>query len=70
MSKVTSQMTIMDVLSLDRGTASIFMQHGLHCLGCPHATSESIEEASMVHGIDAEDLIVDLNNFLDAKTQG
>ena len=64
---VTKQMSIMDVLNIDRMTAPIFMQYGMHCLGCPHATSESIEDASMVHGIDADALVAALNEYLSGK---
>jgi hybrid cluster-associated redox disulfide protein len=57
-------MSIAEVLKLDRGTASIFREHGMHCLGCPHATAESLEEAGMVHGIDVDALVDNLNTFL------
>ena len=43
MATVNKEMSIGQVLNLDRSTASIFMQHGMHCLGCPHATAESLE---------------------------
>ena len=65
MAKVTKDMTIMEVLQLDPGMAPIFMQHGLHCLGCPGATSESIADAGMVHGIDVSQLIEQLNDYLE-----
>lgn len=61
--KVTKDMTIAEVLMMDRGTASIFMKHGMHCIGCPASSGESIEEASAVHGINADDLVKDLNEY-------
>ncbi len=64
---VNKQMTIGEVLRMDRNTAPIFMQYGMHCLGCPHATSESIEQAGMVHGVDVDQLIGDLNKLLEQK---
>ena len=60
----TKDMSIADVLKMDRGTASILMEHGMHCLGCPHATAESLEDAGMVHGIDVDALVDNLNAFL------
>ena len=66
---VTKQMSIGEVLKLNRYTAPIFMQFGMHCLGCPHATAESIEDASMVHGVDADALVKALNEFLDQQQQ-
>ena len=61
---VTKEMSIGEVLRVDRGTARIFMQYGMHCLGCPHATSESVQQAGMVHGIDVDALMEDLNAYL------
>lgn len=69
MFKVTKDMTIMSVLQQDRECAYVFMSHGLHCLGCPGATSESIADAASVHGIDADTLINDLNNFFENKAK-
>ncbi len=61
---VNKQMSIGEVLTINRNTAPIFMSFGMGCLGCPHATAESIEQAAMVHGIDADKLVEELNKFL------
>jgi len=61
---VTKDMTIGEVLRLNRETAKVFMAAGMHCLGCPHSQGESIEEACMVHGINADELIDALNELL------
>jgi hybrid cluster-associated redox disulfide protein len=37
----------------------------MHCLGCPSAQAESLEEACMVHGIDADELINEINAFIE-----
>ena len=60
---VTKEMSIREVLSLDPGTARLFMEFGMHCLGCPHSQGESIEEACMVHGTDADQLVEEINNY-------
>ena len=65
---ITKQMSIGEVLRLDRGTAPIFMEFGMHCLGCPHATAESLEMACMAHGPDADALVKKLTEYLDSKT--
>lgn len=64
MTKVTKDMIIADILNINKGTAPIFLSAGMHCLGCPSASNESIEQACMVHGIDADKLVDELNNFL------
>ena len=64
MAAVTKDMTIGSLLTLDRNVAPILMGIGMHCLGCPSAQAETIEEAAMVHGIDADTLVAQLNDFL------
>ena len=61
---VTKQMSIGEVLSIDRSTAHIFMEFGMHCLGCPHATAESIADACAAHGSDPDELVKKLNEYL------
>ena len=58
---VTKEMTIGEVLRMNRETAKVFMAAGMHCLGCPHSQGESVEEACMVHGINVDELIEALN---------
>ena len=61
---VTKEMSISQVLELHRGAASVFMDFGMHCLGCPHATAESIQDACAVHGSDPDALVEKLNAYL------
>ena len=64
---VNKDMLISEVLNMDRGTVPIFFKNGLHCLGCVMASGETIEEACMVHGLDCDTLIDELNNFFELK---
>ena len=61
---VTKDMPIGKVLSIHRGTARILMEFGMHCLGCPHATAESLEDACRAHGANVDELVHQLNEFL------
>ncbi|NLL06710.1 MAG: DUF1858 domain-containing protein [Clostridiaceae bacterium] len=67
MGKITSDMIISEVLRIDRGTAPIFLNNGMHCLGCPSSSGESIQEACAVHGIDPEKLVKELNEYFAKK---
>ncbi len=58
---VTKESIIGDVLDFDRNTAPYFFEMGMHCLGCPSARGETIEQACMVHGVDPEELVAKLN---------
>ena len=64
---INKQMSIGEVLRIDRNVAPIFMEFGMHCLGCPHATAESIDLACAAHGIDADALVAKLNEYFEAK---
>lgn len=63
--KVNKDMIIMDVLKINPETAQFFLDIGMHCLGCPSASMESIEQACMVHGADVDKLVDDINAFLE-----
>ena len=67
MASVTKDTIIIDVLKLDQGTAPFFFEIGIHCLGCPSASGETIEEACAVHGVDADELVEKLNDYLKDK---
>lgn len=64
---VSKDMLICDILDLDINIAPILMQAGMGCIGCPSAQMESIEMACMVHGIDSDKLISDINEYLAVK---
>lgn len=64
MKTIDKTMLIREVLELDPGTARIMMQFGLHCLGCPHSQVESLEEASAVHGVSADEMVAQLNAYI------
>ena len=64
---VTKESVIGDVLDYDVDTAQFFLEIGMHCLGCPASRGESIEEACMVHGTDADELVEKINKFLSSK---
>jgi len=67
MAKVTKDTIIMEALRMDPGTAEFFLGIGMHCLGCPSASGESIEQACMVHGVDPDELINKINAYLESK---
>lgn len=64
---VTKDTIIIDVLNMDPGTEKFFLAIGMHCLRCPSASGETIEQACMVHGVDADKLIEDINEYLNSK---
>ena len=55
--EITKDMTIGEIIVNKPEVAPILMEAGMHCLGCPAAQGESLEEAAMVHGMDIDELM-------------
>ena len=67
MARVTKEMTMGELLSIDRGVAIVLMEAGMHCIGCPSSIGESLADAAYVHGIDSDLLVEKLNATINAK---
>lgn len=65
MAKVTKEMTIGEIIRVDQAVIPVLLDSGMHCLGCPSAQAESLEEAAMVHGIEVDKLVEDINKVLE-----
>ena len=64
---INKDMIIADMLKIDPGIAAILMASGMHCIGCPSAQGETLDEAAMVHGMNADELVVNVNQYLAKK---
>ena len=62
--QITKDTLIGEALDMNMGIAPILMNIGMHCLGCPASQGESIAEAAAVHGINPEELVKQINEFL------
>lgn len=67
MAQINKDMLINDIIDIDPGNAAILMAAGMHCIGCMAASGESLEEAAAVHGLDADELVNDINEYLEKK---
>ena len=67
--EITKNTTMGDMLNYDRGIAMVLMQSGMHCVGCPASVGESLEEACMVHGIDCDTVLQQIQDYLAANHQ-
>ena len=67
MAQIDKNMTGGDILDLDRETAVYVVNMGMHCLGCPASRGETVEQACMVHGVDADALVKEINAYLAGK---
>ena len=66
MTEIKKDLRIGEILELDCANEIIpfLLNMGMHCIGCPASAMETIEEACMVHGVDADDLVASINNHL------
>lgn len=64
MARVTKDTTIGEVIQIDAGVIPILMGAGMHCVGCPSSAGETLEEAAMVHVIDSDMLVEEIQSYL------
>ena len=67
--KITKDMTFQQVLMKHPETAQVFLEKGMHCIGCMAAAFESIEQGAAAHGMDINSLIEDLNKAVEKKAK-
>lgn len=58
---ITKDMTIGEIIQAKVGAPEILMSNGMHCIGCPSSQMESLEDACMVHGMDVDTVLTQLN---------
>ncbi len=64
---ITKDTVIGDILDIAPEAAPCFLEIGMHCLGCPSARGETVEEACMVHGVDCAALLEKVNAMIASK---
>ncbi len=64
MRKISKDMIIADLVTIDPNIVVILMRTGMHCIGCPSAQGETLEKAAMVHGLDVDLLVDQINDYL------
>lgn len=67
MTQINKNMIISDIISVDEALVPVLMASGMHCVGCPSAQGETLEEAAIVHGLDPDEITNNLNEYLSNK---
>ena len=67
MNTITKDMVIGDLLAINENFAAILMASGMHCVGCPSSQGETLEEAAFVHGMNVNELLGRLNEYMETK---
>mgnify|MGYP000107446571 CR=1 FL=1 len=66
-SKITKEMSIAETVSKYPETITVLMKAGMHCIGCPMAMSETLEQGLQSHGLDVDEVIEKLNKVVKRK---
>ena len=67
--EITKATTMGEMLQYDMGIAYVLMEAGMQCVGCPSSIGESLEEACMVHGLNADEVMANIQDYLNAKKE-
>jgi hybrid cluster-associated redox disulfide protein len=59
--KIEKNTKIGDIINEEPKKVDVLLEAGMHCIGCPASYEETLEEACMVHGIDVEDVLAEIN---------
>lgn len=58
---ITKDNIISDIIQQKPNAATVLMELGMGCIGCPSATMETLEQACHIHGLDLEEVLQKLN---------
>ena len=65
--EITKETTMGEMLQYDMGIAYVLMEAGMHCVGCPSSIMETLEEACAVHGLDPDEVLASIQEYLAGK---
>lgn len=66
---INKNMLFAEVIQNYPDAAVIMMKKGLHCIGCGMAAYETIAQGSLMHGINPDKLVEELNKKLSKKNK-
>lgn len=67
MYQITKDTIVADIMMNAPATQPLFLEIGMHCLGCALATGESVEQACLVHGVEVDPFVAKVNAFIAAN---
>lgn len=67
--KITKKTKFGQLLKKHPEAAEVFWRQGMHCVDCPVADIETIEQGCQAHGIDTDELIKKLNDKISGRNK-
>jgi hybrid cluster-associated redox disulfide protein len=65
--EINKKMTFAEIINKNPGAVEILMARGLHCVGCGMAFQETLEQGAIMHGINPDKLVKELNRKIKQK---
>lgn len=62
--KITKNMSFSEIIEKNPDAAEILFKEGLHCIGCGMAAMETLEQGALMHGLDPDKLVDEINRAL------
>lgn len=62
--KITKKMTFQEIMEKHPELAESLFEKGMHCIGCPMAMQETLEQGSLAHGLNPDSIEKELNEKL------
>ena len=63
--EITKHTMLSDILEHYPEAIEVFQEVGMHCLGCAMASAENIEQACCAHGVDPDEFVLGLIEFVE-----
>ena len=64
---INKNMTFGEIMQRNPKAGEILMRRGLHCIGCGMAMYETLEQGSIMHGVNPDKLVDEINKKIEKK---
>ena len=67
--KISKDMSFTEIMNTDPEAIGILLDKGMHCVGCPMAMQETLEQGAIAHGMNPEELVKEINDKIKKKNK-
>ncbi|MBS3075304.1 DUF1858 domain-containing protein [Candidatus Pacearchaeota archaeon] len=67
LNKITKEMSFSEIIEKNPEAIGILMEKGMHCIGCGMATMETLEQGALMHGMNPDELVEEINKKTKSK---
>jgi hybrid cluster-associated redox disulfide protein len=65
--KITKNMSFAEIIENNPEAVGILMGKGMHCIGCGMAAMETLEQGALMHGMNPDELVDEINKKTNKK---